>query len=465
MRLRLIASFILLVLVTIFVFVVVMVRQTAQEVSNFMFRGGLTGNEEVVYALEEYFKAHHTWEGVAEVLRSTPHTPRLGMWAPRMGRNQGGNPDLPKLNLRLADADGNLMAHTREAELGSEERLTQIELRRGVPLEINGETVGYLLPEGNQVFTTANESFLVSRLNQAAVTAVAVAGGVAVLLALLLSYSLVRPVRALTQAASKLGMGDLSQRVEVQGQDELATMGQTFNHMAESLQLAEESRRALTADIAHELRTPLAVQRAHLEAIEDGLYTLTRESLTTIEEQNRLLTRMVDDLRTLALADAGQLELQVTRTDYPELVKRVAALFEPQAADQGVEIQLSLGDACPPLYIDSQRIQQILHNLLSNALRHSPVNGRITLELSNDYNQVTLVVRDSGPGIPDGTLPNIFDRFYRADKSRARIEGGTGLGLSIARKLAQAHGGNLSAANHPEGGAVFTLALPIENKG
>jgi signal transduction histidine kinase len=317
---------------------------------------------------------------------------------------------------------------------------------------------------------------LLSRLNQAAIIAVVFAVLIALLLALFLSYSLVRPVRALERAASQLATGDLSQRVEVKGKDELAALGGAFNHMAESLQMAEESRQAMTADIAHELRTPLAVQRAHLEAIEDGVYPLTPESLLTIEEQNHLLTRLVDDLRTLALADAGQLELQISEVDLPALLRRVSARFEPQNVERGIDIRFSIAE-CPPVAVDAQRIQQILNNLLSNALRYTPDGGVIECRLrvqdglhpGSDLQSikpkkgrlVRIDVRDSGPGIEESSLPHIFDRFYRVDKSRSRSEGGTGLGLSIARKLAQAHAGDLTAANHPHGGAVFNLTLPI----
>lgn len=461
MRLRLIAAFILLVLVTIGIFVVVTLRQTTQEVRNFISRSGMTGSEDVVLALEEYYGLHGTWEGVDHVLRTASRLPRGGMWGQRVKPNQGMPIEISPSNLRLADADGHLIAHTRDTGLVGDSRLTQLEIRRAVPLEIDGKIVGYLLPEAAQVFTTANEISLLARLNRAAIIAVAIAGMVAVLLALLLSYSLVRPVRALTNAASDLAKGDLSHRVQVKGKDELATLGRTFNQMAESLQLAEKSRRAMTADIAHELRTPLAVQRAHLEAVEDGVYPLSLESLATIEEQNHLLTRLVEDLRTLAMADTGRLDLQTTRTDFPDLIERVTRRYEPQAAERRIEIQLCLDESCPLLLIDSQRIQQILQNLLSNAMRYSPDGGRITLNLAHQQDQVSLILRDSGPGIPEGALPNIFERFYRADKSRSRMEGGTGLGLSIARKLAQAHGGDLSASNHPDGGAIFTLVLPV----
>jgi two-component system sensor histidine kinase BaeS len=478
MRIRLIISFLLLILVTIGVFMFVIVRQNAQEVSNFIARNGLTGSEQVMTALEDYFQDYGTWEGVDDVLRSAPLIPRTGMFGRGMGQNQGkeNRSEIPGFHLLLTDADGFLMARTGPVEMDGEDRLTQFELSRGVPLDVDGETVGYVLVEGGQAFSAASEISLLSRLNQAAIIAVAVAVLAALLLALFLSYSLVRPVRALERAASQLATGDLSQRVEVKGKDELAALGSTFNHMAESLQLAEASRRAMTADIAHELRTPLAVQRAHLEAIEDGVYPLTPDSLLTIEEQNHLLTRLVDDLRTLALADAGQLTLQVSVVDFPALLRRVSARFEPQNVERGINIQFFIGE-CPPVAVDAQRIQQILNNLLSNALRYTPNGGVIECRLrvqdgtSAGFDSgfvplpkgqwVSLEVRDSGPGIEESALPHIFDRFYRVDKSRSRAEGGTGLGLSIARKLAQAHGGDLAAANHPQGGAVFRLTLPI----
>jgi signal transduction histidine kinase len=460
MRLRLIIAFILIVLVTIGIFILVSLRQTSQEVRNFINRGGLTGSEDVVLALEEYYRSHGTWDGVEQVFRTASPLPRGMMWGQRLRPDEGSKVEIPPPNLRLADADGNLIAHYRDAGMEGDERLTQVELRRAAPLKVDGETVGYLVPAGAPNFTAANEIALLSRLNRAAIIAVGIAGVVAIVLALLLSYSLVRPVRALTNAASHLSDGDLTHRVQVKGRDELAALGRTFNQMAESLQQMENSRRAMTADIAHELRTPLAVQRAHLEAIEDGVYPFSLESLATIEEQNHLLTRLVEDLRTLALADSGKLELLATPTDLSDLVRRIAKRYEPQASERGIIIQTYLGEYCPKVQVDSQRIQQILHNLLSNAIRYSPDDGLVSMTLTCRQDHVFLTVRDSGPGIPEDALSNVFDRFYRADKSRARQEGGTGLGLSIAKKLAQAHGGDLTAANHPDGGAIFTLELP-----
>ncbi len=487
MRIRLIASFLLLVLVTTGVFVFVVVRQNTQEVRNFISRGGLTGSEQVITALEDYYRDNGTWEGVDDVLRQAPQIPGRGVWASQnldsqidetqsggyqVGRNQGhsSNQGLSRMELLLADESGTLVANTSDRSLSTSERLTSVELQRSVPLEVNGKIVGYLLREGGEVFTASTQISLLSRLNIAAIVAVAVAGVVALIFALILSYSLVRPVQALQAAASRLATGDLSQRVRVKGKDELADLGRTFNQMAESLQSAEKSRRAMTADIAHELRNPLAVQRAYLEAVEDGVYPLTPDSLSAIEEQNQLLTRLVDDLRMLALADAGKLELERRLVDFPGLVRQIATRFELQAREHDIYLSLSL-EECPPVLIDPQRIEQILHNLFSNALRYTPRGGEIHVKMLVEMDSpfgasktgkiCKLKIHDSGPGIPVEALPLVFDRFYRADKSRTRAEGGTGLGLSIARELAQAHGGDLTAINHPQGGAVFTLSLPI----
>jgi signal transduction histidine kinase len=299
------------------------------------------------------------------------------------------------------------------------------------------------------------------RLTRAAVIGGLIAGGIAMLLALYLAYRLIRPVRLLTLAAQRLSTGDLSQRVKITGKDELAELGQTFNQMAESLQHARASRQAMTADIAHELRTPLAVQRANLEALQDGVYALNPENLEPILEQNRLLTRLVDDLRILTLADAGQLKLDSTLTDLAALVARLVERFRPQAEARRVTLHFEIPPDLPDVVLDPMRIEQVLGNLLSNALRYTPPGGEISLGLKVAPPHVLLTVRDTGPGIPPEALPFVFERFYRVDRSRSRDEGGSGLGLAIARQIVEAHGGTLSAANHPQGGAIFTIRLLV----
>ncbi len=453
MRLRLVLSFVLIVVVSVTSVALIARRQTVVAVSNFVYRGGLSGTEGMVENLEAYYAANETWEGVETLFRRSGHG---------MGPSQGQSSTAGFMNqrLQLADADANILIDTQRENTAG--RLSSAERSRSIKLEVGGQTVGYLLPETSALISQVATQGLVTRINQAAFTAAIFASLLALFLALFLSYRLLRPIRELTGAANQLAAGNLSQRVPVRGDDELATLASTFNHMAASLQQAETRRRALTADIAHELRTPLAVQRAHLEALEDGIYDLTLDSLKPIEEHNYLLTRLVDDLRMLALADSGQLELVCTPTDISALIKRVIARLEPQAGERQIEIQLTLDESCPSLSLDAQRIEQILHNLLDNALRYAPDSGVISVQCSVVSDQCLLTIQDSGPGIPSEELTHVFERFYRADKSRSRADGGTGLGLSIARKIAQAHGGDLTAANHPDGGAVFTLILPID---
>jgi len=455
MRFRLILSFVLIVFIAIASVLLIARRQTTAAVRVFMYRGGMSGTEGLVDGLEDYYSRNGSWDGVTRLVDADVGHGR------GMGQGQGNSSGLGVMSqrLQLADVNGDILVDTgTDLPSGS---LTRLERNRSVELKVDGEVVGYLYPEGSMAFSQVAESNLISRLNRAAITAALVASGVALVVALFLSYRLLRPVRELTRAARQLAAGDLSQRVSVRGDDELATLANTFNQMAVSLQQAEERRRAMTADIAHELRTPLSVQRAHLEALDDGIYELSLESLKPIEAQNHLLTRLVDDLRTLALVDSGQLELVRTSTDFLALIRRVITGLGPKLADHQIDLQLTLDESCPPLSLDAQRIEQILHNLLDNALRYTPDGGTISVQCTLVSDQCVLTVHDSGPGIPEDALPLLFERFYRADKSRSRYEGGTGLGLSIARKIAQAHGGDLTAANHPNGGAVFTLRLPL----
>jgi two-component system sensor histidine kinase BaeS len=447
MRLKLFLSFTLIVLVSVSLVAVIARRGAVNEVRTFIFRGGMYGFSDLVAGLENYYSSNGSWQGVQSIFR-----------APRGGA--GGFGALVNQQLELADSSGLVVASTQSALVGTQ--LTTSQLANAIRLDVNGKTVGYLLAQGGLGLGLGNEQQVLSRLNRGVLIAGLISGALGLVISLALAYTLLRPVRALTIASRKLAEGDLSQRVDVHGKDELATLGHTFNLMADSLQQAEESRRAMTADIAHELRTPLAVQRANLEALQDGVYPLTADNLAPVIEQNYLLTRLVEDLRTLALADAGQIELERSPTDLASLVASVVERFQPQAVTQQVELTiLPSSTSIPAVSLDPVRIEQILTNLLSNAFRFTPMNGQIELSMSATPTKVLVRVHDSGPGIPAESLPYIFGRFYRVDKSRSRAEGGSGLGLAIARQLARAHGGDLTVANHPSGGAEFTLSLPV----
>ena len=459
MRLRFAISLIIVALVSIGSMVVFASVSTAREINTYMFRGGITGVNELVSNLEQYYQLHGSWEGAAvyfsalrneEILRSNV-----------MGNNRQGIQGMMRSHILLTNEQGRILFDTLGQRVGGmldgSEKKVAIQL-----LDKKGTTAGYLYSTGGMQFQPGAEKNLITRLNLAARNAALLAGGVAILLALVLGYLILRPVKRLTVAANQIAGGDLGHRVPVEGNDELAKLGIAFNTMAACLETAQLTRKAMTADIAHELRTPLAVQRAILEAIQDGMYPLEMEQIKRVADQNQSLTRLVDDLRTLALADAGELKMEKVETDVCSLARRVFKQFQPQASSKNIQLLLSGCDEMNAIStsIDPFRIGQVINNLLSNALRHSPANSTVTGTLAVEGDWYTLTIRDRGAGIPPEELENIFERFHRANQSRSRDEGGTGLGLAIARQLARAHRGELTARNHPEGGAEFTLRLP-----
>ena len=462
LRMRLFIVFLLIIIVTLASLSIFIRQNTQREIRNYVFRGGLIGAENLIASLEAHYQETGSWDNVKSVIASDVGT---GKGEGSKGGNQGGSSGMGPgmsgmMNFRLADAGGKLVYDPQSTDLG--EVLPKSEYSQGLPIEVGGKTVGYLLPGNGASFAGTNfETELLERLNRAAINSALISGGLAILLALILGYTFLKPIQQLTYAANNLGQGDLSQRVPVRGKDELANLANSFNQMATMLENSETARLEMTADIAHELRTPLAVQRANLEAIQDGVYPLTTESLSPIVEQNYHLTRLVEDLRTLALADSGELEMHFRKTDIVALVRSTIQRFESQAALKQVQLQFDSELDSYTLELDPDRIIQIFNNLIQNALRYTPANGMIFVGMKRTNNWLEITVHDSGSGIPEEALPHIFERFYRAEKSRSRMEGGTGLGLAIAAKIAESHHGEIGGENHPEGGAVFTLKLPL----
>ena len=459
LRFRFLLSFALVIAVLLLGISLFMRSNAQSEVHAYLFRGGLVGIEDLVTDLETYYQEHGTLEGAEILLENQNVQIPVGQGLGRQG--QGNNPTGGSRGLSVAQTNGEIVLGA-----GVIEKLTLStdELENAIRLVNNKQTVGYLYSQtGFYMPDKSLEEEILTRLDVALRNAALISGSLAFILSLLLAYFLSRPPRQLTAAAVNMAQGDLSQRVATKGPQEITSLGKAFNHMAASLEQAESTRKAMTADIAHELRTPLAVQRANLEAFQDGIYELTPEGLTPLLEQNRLLTRLVEDLRTLALAEAGQLVLQCTTSDLGALCVGLANRFQAQADQQNTAIRNNIQTNCAPIMIDQLRIEQILTNLFQNALRYTSTGGTIELCMFCEDNFQSISVHDSGPGIPKDALPHLFERFYRTDIARSREQGGTGLGLAIARQLAEAHGGSLTAENHLEGGAIFTLRLPTAN--
>ncbi len=275
-----------------------------------------------------------------------------------------------------------------------------------------------------------------------------------------MSRRALRPVRQLTGAAERLGQGDFSQRVQVPRDMELGRLGATFNAMAERLEDAERQRRGMMADIAHELRTPLANIQGYVEALQDGLVQADDATLGTLHGQVLHLAHLIEDLRLLALADAGALRLDPRPGGIAALARSVADAVRPRAEAQGISIEAPAGPG-PVVEMDEARIAQALSNLIENAMQHTPENGRVGVTVGADEGWARVAVSDTGEGIPEAELALVFDRFHRVDPSRARATGGAGLGLTIAKQLVEAHGGRIGVTSVLGSGSTFTFELPI----
>lgn len=275
------------------------------------------------------------------------------------------------------------------------------------------------------------------------------------------SRGLTAPLARLVTAANAIGAGDWTYRVPENGSEELRAVAQSFNEMAAALESAESLRQNMLADIAHELRTPLTVLQGNLRAMLDGVYPLEAGEIARLYDQTRHLHRLVEDLHMLAQAEANQLPLQRLRFDLTEMAAETTAFFVTAAEDAGV--QLSTISTESPAYIegDRWRLNQVLQNLLTNAIRHTPAEGTVEVEVHEEAGEVVLSVADSGDGIDPAQIDRVFERFYRVDKARSRDAGGTGLGLAIARALVEAHGGRIEVQSAGLGkGSLFRVCLP-----
>jgi signal transduction histidine kinase len=276
-----------------------------------------------------------------------------------------------------------------------------------------------------------------------------------------------QPLSETMKAADALAEGDLSARVPATGSGEFRRFTRSFNRMAEALETADHQRRELLADVAHELRTPLTVIQGNLEGLRDGVYEATPEHLDLVLDETHKLSRLVDDLRLLTLVEAGQLPLDIQVLDVPQLLADVRDTFAVQASEAGVALGVESAESLPPLIGDPQRLGQVLGNLVTNALRHTPPGGRVTLGATLPSTEevptaVLLWVADTGEGIPSEDLPRIFDRFWRGDPARSHELGaGSGLGLAIAKSLVEAHGGRIWAESQVGQGTAVSCLLPL----
>ncbi len=359
--------------------------------------------------------------------------------------------------LVLADATGQVVADTAGTLMGS--ALPPDDIERGVPIVSGGRTVGTLIATPYSQPATPAADYLAA-VNRSVIWAGLAAGGVALMLGSFLFFQIIRPLRSLSAAAHSMAQGDLSQRAWVGAQDDIGQVALTFNHMADAVQRFSVERRQLLADVAHELRTPLAVIQGNLEAMLDGVLPASPEELASLHQETRLLHRIIDDLRTVSLAEAGQLRLEKQWIDPGLVLQQVAERLRLRADDKAIRLETNFAWGLPQILADPQRLTQILTNLVDNALRYAPAGTRVELAAQPRPGSLELTVQDDGPGIPAAELPHVFDRFWRAEKSRNRATGGSGLGLAIVKHLVEAHGGHIQVSSQIGAGTRFSIRLP-----
>jgi len=438
LRVRLLLATILVVVIAIGVTAFVATRRTEGEFQRYVERRTPYDERRLGYMLARYYNENDTWDGVQ---------PQVAQLAQIIGQR-----------VVLSDGDGKIIADS-EDELVGQEVGDRWPPPRAVVRD-SGATVAaiYIDPLGTPPMPDA--TFL-EAVNRSVLFGALAAGIAAVIVSLFISGRILRPVGHLTGAAQRMSQGDLSARVPVESNDELGKLATAFNGMAENISRQEELRRNMVGDVAHELRTPLTNLRGYLEATRDGLIQPDNALVDNLYEETMLLTRLVSDLHELAQAEAGQLTLLRTPAAVGEVIEQAVEILRPQAESKDVALSISVAPDLPEADIDRGRIGQVLRNLLNNALAHSPARGAITVAAEPQGEFIRVTVCDTGEGISAEDLPHVFDRFYRADRSRTRQTGGYGLGLAIVKQLAQAHGGAVTVESELGKGSAFAFTVPV----
>jgi len=414
--------------------------------------------------VEDFYAQNGSWDGVDQVLSSAPGV--IAGHGSGRGQGQGGIQTQPGVQagqrtFGLANADGVVLVGL-EGLYPTGDQLAQSQLDSGVPILYEGKLVGTLLSSRSLSYSGLEQNFL-NQVNQGLLWTLLAAVFVVSLLSLLMSGNFTRPIKALTTASRNLAEGKRTQLVEVGSSDELGELGESFNRMSLEIENAERLRKQMTADVAHDLRTPLTVIGGYVEAARDGALDLTPERLDVIGLEVNRLNRLVSDLRTMSQSDSGELLISREAVDPALLLSKIGEVFRLQTEQKGISLAVEAAEGLPAFSGDEGRLMQVLENLVANAIRHTPTGGEISLKVLEEAKNHALLfsVTDSGEGIPAEELPLIFERFHRVDKSRHADSNQSGLGLAIARAIVEAHGGKIWAESTRGVGTTISFEIPL----
>jgi signal transduction histidine kinase len=448
LRTKLTLAFVLVAIVAVGLVAVLANRATAVGFQQYLAAGETNQLEQVSSQLADHYRQQGSWNGVNTILRDS---------------GIGPDPAGGGYFVRILDAAGAEVGG-RGGGGGQGQNALVFAPEISLPIMLNGEQVGTLLAARSGAGgSRAGEQYL-AQVNQAILWAGTIAVLLALMLGVYLAQRLTRPLRQLNQATQGVAAGDLSQRVTVRAHDEVGELAVHFNDMAAALETAEIQRKQLLADTAHDLRTPISIMQSHLEAMLDGVFPTTPENLGIVYEETLRLSRLVGDVRTLSLVEAGQLPLDKQPVNLAELVAQAAAAFAPLAEADGITLLTDM-QSTPPIQADAARIHQVLANLIANALRYALHGSQppptVSLTVASAAGQVLVRITDNGPGLTPEQQASVFDRFWRSDAARSREQGGSGLGLAIARGIVQAHNGTIGVESQPGQGATFYFKIPV----
>jgi signal transduction histidine kinase len=416
----------------------------------------------LVNNLVDHYQRNNNWENVDAVFR--------GIYSFNMGENQNRgmgmdsqnkhmtNPGPPFL---LASPTGVVITtgpNSKGIKPGNV--LPQSEIERGIPIEVEGEVTGYLLPVPFPKNRSNVQQDFLKTVQQGLLISTLVTLLIALGLGGILILSFTRPIRKLVEGTNKVASGDLGYQVNIRSADELGQLADSFNNMSRDLQVADRSRKQMTADIAHDLRTPLSILHGYTEAMSEGKLKGNQDIYQVIHQQSQHLNYLIDDLRTLSLLDSEELHFQFQDIDPDLILINTQAAFQPLANEQGIQFTLEIKEKLPRVNLDPDRLTQILGNLINNAFAVLTENGSIQLSAWSESDTVYIDVMDDGPGISEEDLPHIFDRHFRTDTSRLQEHGSSGLGLAITRKLVEAQGGSIEVHSQLDQGTTFRMIFP-----
>ncbi len=412
----------------------------------------------LVEALTEHYLIYGSWENAQIVFQKV----FPGITNINQGENTGGNTPGNNAPFILTSPDGEIQdtsPGSRGPKPGSSIPIEDIE--KGIPLKVEGKLVGWLVPAANQRAHNNNQQNFLGTVQQGLIISSIVTLLIALSLGGFLIQSFTRPIRKLAGATEKVAGGELGFQVDVDSKDELGKLASSFNSMSADLEKSDLARKQMTADIAHDLRTPLTIMQGYTEAMSEGKMAGSQEIYQVMHQQAKHLNYLIDDLKTLSLLDSEELAFQIQNIDPSYILQQVESAFTPLAREKGIDFSLITNQKLPRLDLDPDRLTQILGNLISNAIQVLSSGGEIEISASQEGENLLLKIADNGPGISDENLPLIFDRSFRADKSRASENGSSGLGLAITKKLVEAQGGSISVESNVGSGTTFLIVFPI----